>query len=85
LPSNSSDSTPLDFFWEFVKDMVYSKKVQNVNELHDRLSDVQIALPMKCLPVPVKKLNTALMCVMPPRVLILRSTEHIRNFARSSI
>jgi len=35
----SPDLPRLDFwFWEFVKDTVYCEKVQNVNELHSRIS-----------------------------------------------
>jgi len=45
------------------------------------LSELQYVLPMKCLPMPGKKLNIILMCVF----LILRSAEHIRNFVRSTI
>jgi hypothetical protein len=34
----SPDVAPLDFFfWGFVKDIVYCEKVQNVNELHDKI------------------------------------------------
>jgi len=53
------------------------KKEQNVNEL-------QSALPMKCLSVPVQILNIVCMCVVPLEVPISRSTEHIRNFVTSN-
>jgi hypothetical protein len=33
----SPDLTHLDFFWGFVKDILCRKKVQNVNELRDRI------------------------------------------------
>jgi hypothetical protein len=37
-PLHSPDLNLLDFFLEgFVKDTVYGEKVQNVNELHDRI------------------------------------------------
>jgi hypothetical protein len=35
----SPDLTPLDIlFWGFVKDVAYCEKVQDVNELHDRIN-----------------------------------------------
>jgi hypothetical protein len=40
-------------------------------------SELQNALTMKCLPVPVQKLYIVLMCVVPLMVAILRSAEHI--------
>jgi hypothetical protein len=46
--------------------------MQNTSELCDRLSELQSALPLKCLPIPGEKL-----CVMPLTGAILRSTEHI--------
>jgi len=48
-------------------------------------SELQSALPMKCLPVPVQKLNKVLMCVVLLTVSILTSAEHIRNFVRFRI
>jgi hypothetical protein len=37
-PPHSQKLTPLDFtFLEFVKDIIYCEKVQNVNELHNRI------------------------------------------------
>jgi len=40
------------------------------------LSELQSALPMKYLSVPVQKLNIVLMCV------ILTSAEHVKNFVK---
>jgi hypothetical protein len=40
---------------------------------------------MKCLPIPVQKLNIVLIRVVPLMVPILRSAEHIRNFVGSSV
>jgi len=48
-------------------------------------SELQSALQKKCLPVPGEKLSIIMMCIMPLIVPILRSTEHIRNFVRSSV
>jgi len=49
------------------------------------LSELQSPLPAKCLPMPGKKINFVLMCVVPQMVSILRSTGQIRNFVRSSV
>jgi hypothetical protein len=43
------------------------------------MSELQSVLPMKCLPIPFKKLNIILMCIMPLMVPILKSTEHIKT------
>jgi len=43
-------------------------------------SDLQSLLPMKCLPVPGKKLNIVLLCFVPQMVPTMRSTEHIRMY-----
>jgi len=48
-------------------------------------SELQSALPMKCLSAPVQKLNIVLMCVVPLIVPILMSTEHIRGFEMPSV
>lgn len=45
---------------------------------------LQNVLPMKCLPVPGKKLNIALKCIMLLMEPILRSVEHI-NLVTCSI
>jgi hypothetical protein len=49
------------------------------------LSNLQSALPLKYFPVPVKKLNIVLMCVVSLTVPILRSAGHTRKFVRFSI
>jgi hypothetical protein len=72
-PPDSPDLTPLDLFLRFVKDILYHEKVQNVNVL------------MKCLPISGEKLSIILVCVELLMMTILRSTEHIRNFVRSSV
>jgi hypothetical protein len=48
-------------------------------------SELQSALPIKRLPIPVQKLNTVLMCVVPLMVPILTSTGHKTNFVRPSV
>jgi hypothetical protein len=48
-------------------------------------SELHSALPMKCLSVPGEKLHVVLMCVVLLMVPILRYTEHVRNFVRSSV
>jgi len=40
---------------------------------------------MKCLPMPGKKVTIILKCIAQLMAYILRSTEHIRNFVRSSV
>jgi len=48
-------------------------------------SELQSVLPMKFLQIPGEKLNIILMFVMPLMVPTLKSTEHIRNFVKSSV
>jgi hypothetical protein len=67
-----------------VKDIFYREKVQNVNELCDRIHQ-SCRVRYQCLPVPIQKLNIVLMCVVPLMVPTLKATEHIRNFVRSSV
>jgi hypothetical protein len=62
--------TPLDSLW--MRCMIESSQLQS-------------ASPVKCMAVSGKKLNTILMYVVPLMGPILRSTEHIRNFVRSSV
>jgi hypothetical protein len=64
-PFHSPHLTPLDFFWGFLKDIVYHEKVQNVNELHDRTVRASECLTNKCFPVPAKILNIILVFAVP--------------------
>jgi hypothetical protein len=82
----SPDLTSLDFFWAFVEGTVHCEKSENIRlGCLTGLLELQSGLPMKCLLTPGEKLNIILMCVMPLTVSILRSTEHIRNFVKSSV
>jgi hypothetical protein len=58
--------------------------MQNVNEVLDKVSFAE-CITSETLPMPYKKLNIILTCVVPLMVPILRSTKHIRNFMRSSV
>jgi hypothetical protein len=80
--------SPLDFFFcGFVKDIVLFvvKKCKTQISCMTESSELQIVLPVKCLPVPGKELNVILMCVMLLMVPMLRYTEHIRNVVNSSV
>jgi len=48
-------------------------------------SEMQNTLRVKCLAVPGQKLSIVLMCFVALMTPILRSTEHIKNFVRSSV
>jgi hypothetical protein len=71
-------------FLGVIKDIVYREKLQNVNELRDGIVRAAKCVT-KQMSVPGDKLTTLLMCVVPLTVPILRPTEHIRNFVRSSV
>jgi hypothetical protein len=74
------------FFWGFVKEIVYSEKHKMwMSCMTEQSAELQNATPIKCLSVHGEKLDIVLMCVVPLMVPILRSTEHIRNFVRSSV
>jgi hypothetical protein len=82
----SPELTPLDIlFWGIVKDTVYHDKVQNNVNYMTESSELQSALPMKCLPLPNEKLNIVLTCVVPLVVAVLKSTKYIGNFVKSSV
>jgi hypothetical protein len=48
-------------------------------------SELQSKVSMKWLPVSGEELYIVLMCFVPLMVPILRSTEYVRNFGRSSV
>jgi hypothetical protein len=66
-----------------VKEILYCEKVQNVNELHDRIIRDAECGTNKILANTCQETDI-LMCVVPFMVPIL-STEHIRNFVRSNV
>jgi len=72
--------TPLNFFfWRIVKDVVYRERCKIWMSYVTESSELQSALPKKCLPVPVQKLNIVLMCVC---VCVCRATNgaHIETY-----
>jgi len=73
------------FSGEVEKTLLIVKKHKMQMSCTTESSQLQSPLPIKFLPIPVQKLNIILMCVMPLMVPILRSTEHVRNFVRSSV
>jgi len=86
LAPHPTDLTPLDFlFWGVVRDIVYREKMQNVNELCDRIFRAKECITNEMLPIPVQKLNIILMCFTSLMVPILKCNEHIRNSVASSV
>jgi hypothetical protein len=51
-----------------LKDIAYREKVQNVNECVTESLELQSVLQVKCLQIPVKKLNIFLKFVIPVMV-----------------
>jgi len=49
------------------------------------VTEFRAAVCVKCLTNLVKKTNTVLLRVVPQMVPVMRSTDHIRNFASSSV
>jgi len=84
-PPHSPDLFLLDFFFcRFVRHYLLWKGGMYkwvVQQNHQTFN----VLPMKCLPIPGKKLNIVFICVMLLMVPLLRSTEHIRSFVRYSV
>jgi hypothetical protein len=91
LPHRSPDVTPLDvFFCEFVKDIAYCAKVQNMNELRDRIvraadyvtTESNAWRETECHHDVCRATNGAHRERERERG---RSTEHMRNFVKSSV
>jgi hypothetical protein len=76
----------LHSLWEFVNNIFYRERLQNVNKLHDRIFRAAEYVTNEMLSCTcVQKLNIILTLVVPLRVPILTPTEHIRNVVTSMI
>jgi hypothetical protein len=48
-PSRSPDLTPMDFFWGYIKDIVYSERVESLPDLRRRITPAIAAVPVDVL------------------------------------
>jgi len=87
IHSLASSFSRFDFSGVFLlavyKIMFIVKKLKMWISYMPESSELQSALPTKCLPVPIQKLNIVLMYVVP--LMVPLSAEHIRNFVRDGV
>ncbi|GBN74569.1 hypothetical protein AVEN_122254-1 [Araneus ventricosus] len=83
-PPRSPDVTPLDFYlWGYVKQHVYSERINGINHLKQRITDVITLLHQTSLLVYAKNWTIFQMCVwqqMEPHRTALNRYANLESF-----
>jgi hypothetical protein len=76
---------PWHVFGGFLKDIIYTEKVQNVKDLHEILDGSADGVTSEILVSTWRGTEYSLDICRATNGAILRSDEHIGNFVRSSV